>query len=136
MKKIALWGFGSLLVLAVLFLGVTILASERVEVVELHTTDSSGAAQTTRVWIVDDGAFQYLRSSSGTSSWLAAVDAGQSFSLTRNGETRRYTAVTRTDRRERINQLMREKYTWGDAIIGWQTGGGANAVPVELHAVP
>lgn len=53
--KILYWSLGGLLLVALLVLGLQIVASERVEVVELHTLDSAGVEATTRLWVVDAG---------------------------------------------------------------------------------
>ncbi len=133
--KYVFWMIGSLTVVAVLSIVIPIVASERVEVVQLHTIDENGETKTTRLWIVDDGGYQYLRSSSGSSGWLAYVPQGREFTLTRNGVTAGYTAVPRIDKRDIINHLAQEKYTWGNTIVRFQTGDGVNAIPMELHPV-
>ena len=51
------WGIGIFVCLLLLVAGLERMAAERVEVVELHTTDESGEDQTTRLWIVDDEGF-------------------------------------------------------------------------------
>ena len=55
--------------LALLFVVLERLAAERVEVVELHTLDEAGEPVTTRLWIVDDEGYQYLRVGSDGSGW-------------------------------------------------------------------
>lgn len=131
--KILYWSLGILLLVAVLVFGLQIAASERVEIVQLHTVDAAGEEVTTRLWIVDDGGFQYLRSTDITRSWGARTQSDAGFELTRNGSRARYTATTRQDRRERINDLMRAKYTWGDRVIALLVGGRDAAIPLELH---
>ena len=126
---------GGLLGLAVILFGLQMLASERVEVIELHTLDTAGAEVTTRLWIVDDAGFPYLRVGAGGSAWLERLQAHSEFEVTRNGNRAHYTAAPRPDKRDRINQLMHEKYTWGDTIIGLMVGTRDNALPVELHRV-
>lgn len=76
--KFLYWSSGLLLLVAVLVFGLQLAASERVEVVQLHTRDASGEEVTTRLWIVDDAGFQYLRSSNITTSWggTCAVSCG------------------------------------------------------------
>ena len=59
--KITYWLAGVLLVLTFILVGIPQIASERVEVVDLYTTDVDGEAVSTRLWIVDDGGYQYLR---------------------------------------------------------------------------
>ena len=62
------------------FLGLTTLvfllqlfASERVEVVDLHTLDQTSKEVTTRLWVVDDGGYQYLRVGSDGSDWFTRL---------------------------------------------------------------
>lgn len=134
--KYVYWIAGSLLGVVVLFVALQLLASERVEVVELHAVQPDGEVATTRLWIVDDAGYPYLRSANGGSSWMQYVSAGETFTLTRQGATARYTAVPRPDKREIINERMQAKYTWGNSFILLFTGGGLNALPMELHAAP
>lgn len=133
MSKFGLYALAGLAGIAVLILGLERLAAERVEVVELHTTDAAGQPQTTRLWVVDDEGFQYLRVGADGSGWFTRlIDNGQ-FQLTRQGQRAAYTAVQRPDKSARINQLMQEKYTWGDAVIAVLVGSRDGSIPVELH---
>lgn len=131
--KYIYWAVGILVLILVGVFGLQLAASERVEVVELHTMDAEGEAQTTRLWIVDDEGYAYLRSGSDGSGWFTRLQANGEFELTRNGETRRYEAILRHDKSALINQLMQEKYTWGDSVIGAMVGSRENSIPVELH---
>ena len=47
--------------LVILIYLIQLVASERVEVVKLHTTDYEGEEIITRLWVVDYGGYQYLR---------------------------------------------------------------------------
>ena len=131
--KILFWSAGILIGLFLLGLGVVQVASERVEVVEMHTIDHQGEPMVTRLWIVDDDGQQYLRSGNGTSLWFQRIQINPNFEVTRNGETKVYTAVLRPDKRDHINALMHQKYTWGDTLISLITGAQDAAIPVELH---
>ena len=110
-------------------------ASERVEVVELHTIDAEGAEVTTRLWVVDDGGFQYLRVGASGSGWFSRIQENGEFEVTRNGDRRRYRAQVRTEKSDRINDLMQEKYTWGDSLIGALLGSRENSQPIELQPI-
>lgn len=134
--KILFWSAGILIGLFLLGLGVVQVASERVEVVEMHTLDHQGEPMSTRLWIVDDDGQQYLRSGNGTSLWFERIQANPNFEVTRNGITEVYTAQLRRDKRDHINALMHEKYTWGDTLISLITGARDAAIPVELHPLP
>lgn len=127
------WGAGVLIGVLLLGLGVVQIASERVEVVEVQTLDAQGEPAITRLWVVDDEGVQYLRSGNGASVWLQRIEENESFEVTRNGQTVVYSARLRHDKRDHINALMRQKYTWGDIVIGLMTGSRDAAIPVELH---
>ena len=131
--KILYWTVGSVLLIAALIFGLQIAASERVEVVVLHTRDATGAEVSTRLWIVDDAGFQYLRASDTSSGWSARVLAAPAIELTRNGDRISYSAHIREDKRARINELMQAKYTWGNSIITVMVGDRESATPLELH---
>ncbi len=133
--KIIGWTFGALAALVVVVGIAQTLASERVEVVELHTLDEAGELQTTRLWIVDDEGFQYLRVGGDGSGWFSRIKANDTLDLTRNGETVTYTATMRPDKSETINKLMNEKYTWGDDFIQALVGGRDGSIAIELHPV-
>ena len=124
---------GILLGLAFILVGIPQIASERVEVVDLHTTDVGGEAVNTRLWIVDDGGYQYLRVGADGSGWFSRLQANGKFQVTRNGTTTSYTAVLREHKADTINQLMQTKYTWGDSVMAALVGGREGAIPVELH---
>ena len=133
--KYALWGIGFLLGLALLYGVLQIAASERVEVVQLHTTDEAGEPQVTRLWVVDDENYQYLRVGADGSGWFSRIEATGEFKVTRADVTVTYTAVLRKDKSELVNTLMLDKYTWGDEFISWMVGGRQGAIPIELHPV-
>lgn len=85
--KTVYWLAGILLGLAFILVGLPQIASERVEVVDLHTTDVGGEAVNTRLWIVDDGGYQYLRVGADGSGWFSRLQANGKFQVTRNGTT-------------------------------------------------
>ena len=131
--KYLVWVIAVPLGLALAFLVVQTLASERVEVVELYTTDEAGEQQTTRLWVMDDEGYQYLRVGADGSGWFTRMlDNGQ-FSVQRNGETASYTLVQRPDKSEKINAMMQEKYTWGDSFFATVLGSRDGSIPLELH---
>lgn len=131
--KYLLWVVGVLFGLSLAFLGIQTLASERVEVVELHTVDESGAEAITRLWVVDDEGYQYLRVGASGSGWFSRSQANGEIQLGRNGDLSRYNTVLRQDKSARINQLMQQKYTWGDTFFAFVTGSRDGSIPVELH---
>ena len=131
--KYLYWAIGLLLGIAALFGILQYVASERVEVVELHTFDAEGAEVTTRLWVVDDDGFQYLRVGAEGSGWYSRIQDNGEFDVTRNGERSRYRAEVRAEKSDRINELMQEKYTWGDTLIGILVGSRENSQPIELQ---
>ena len=64
------WAIGVLFVIILLPVAVIQVASERIEVVELHTIDEAGKPVTTRLWVVDDDGFQYLRVGADGAGWF------------------------------------------------------------------
>lgn len=129
------WGVTFLTFLAVAFLGLERLAAERVEVVELHTIDENGEEVTTRLWVVDDEGYQYLRVGSNGSGWFNRIEASDTIDVTRNGERASYVVELRREKSDRINDLMQEKYTWGDTFIGVMVGSRENSIPIELRPI-
>ncbi len=123
-----------MVMLAVLMFGLVIrLASERVEVVELHTPSESEEQVVTRLWIVDHEGLQYLRSAPEASGWFARLQTNKEIRLTRKDITQCYTTRLRRDKDAQINALMQAKYTWGDSLIGALFGGREGSIPIELH---
>ncbi|MDZ7686300.1 MAG: hypothetical protein U5O39_15960 [Gammaproteobacteria bacterium] len=117
-----------------MFLTLQYLASERVEVVELHTIDAADERVTTRLWVVDHGGHPHLRVGAGGSGWYSRLKANPNIQLTRDGKTQAYLAVPRPEKSEVINELMQKKYTWGDTFIAILLGGRDSSIPIELRA--
>lgn len=130
--KIIAWTLGLLLAIVTTFGIVQYVASERVEVVVLHTLQASGEAQQTRLWIVDHGGRQYLRAGSPAAVWYGHIRENPNIAVLRNEELRQYLAVPRRDKRVIVNRLMREKYTWGDQFISMMIDRD-QAIPIALH---
>ena len=133
--KILAWILGTLLGAMVLLMIVQTAASERVEVVQLHTVDNAGETFTTRLWIIDHGGYQYLRVGADGSGWFSRVQSNKLVKVTRGETTKTYTTQPRPDKNQIINELMQEKYSWGDSFIAMLLGGRAGSIPIELHAV-
>lgn len=134
--KTIYWSFGILLGIAAGILALQTLASERIEVVELHTVAQGGEKMVTRLWIMDDGGYAYLRTGADGSGWYDRVVANEEIQLTRNDQTLTYTVVPRPDKSAQINALMRQKYGWGDAFMDLLVGSREGSVPLELHPAP
>jgi len=135
MKYLA-WGLGVLVLVAVVLLGTERLASERIEVIELHAIDESGAEVTTRLWIADHDGKQYLRVGSDGSGWFSRIQANPAVKVTRGGKTMSYTAIPDPSKSQIVNEIMQEKYSWGDTIIGKMVGERTGSIPIELRPSP
>ena len=85
--------------------------------------------------LVDDEGYQYLRVGSDGSGWFSRLQENGTIEVTRNGERRRYTTVLRQEKSARINQLMNDKYGWGDDFIALLVGSREGSIPVELHPI-
>ena len=131
--KIFRWILGSVVGLVVLVFVLQLVASERVEVVELHTLDEQGEEVITRLWVVDDSGYQYLRVGEGGSGWFSRIQVNGEFEVTRNDRRYKYTGVLREEESERINELMRDKYGWGDSLIEILVGGREASIQIELQ---
>jgi hypothetical protein len=121
------------LLVALLAAGYVVLA-ESGEVVVLETRDRAGDGQQTRLWIVDDGGYSWLRSGDPESAWLARLRAIPDVSVTRDGVERDYFAVPVEDAslRERINELMLAKYGLAERILRALMMDAGGATPVRL----
>lgn len=120
MKKL-LWGTAIAALLLVAFVASIMIASEAgEEIVMVRTYAADGSPRETRLWVVDDGGFAWLRS--GTESgWLERIRQNPSVEMERGGQTRRYRAVPVPGdaARDRIHALMREKYGLADRWISF-----------------
>ncbi|MBT4521986.1 MAG: hypothetical protein HOC23_18460 [Halieaceae bacterium] len=135
--KVVLRIVGGLMVIMVLLSASQYIASERIEVVELLTLDDSGETINTHLWVVDYEGKQYLRAGSDGSGWLTRMkNHPSSIKLIREGNTAAYKMIERPDKAEAINQLMREKYTWGDEYISFLFGVREGSIPLELNPLP
>ena len=119
-----------LVAILLLVFAVQMAASESGEVVVLETTDGARTFET-RVWVVDVDGAVYLRSGGEGQQWYRRLARNPSVVVTRDGESRRFTAVPEVARRERVNQLMATKYGWSDKVIGWMFS-RADAIPIRL----
>ncbi len=132
--KILAWILGIIIGIPVLFAIVQTLAAERIEVVELHTVDESGEPVITRLWVMDHEGYQYLRVGADGSGWFSRIQANGEIRVTRGETTKTYRTQTRPDKSEIINELMQEKYTWGDTFFA-TIFGRDGSIPIELHEV-
>lgn len=134
--KIIAWIFAALISMVVLLGIAQTVASERIEVVELHTVDNQGEPVVTRLWVVDHGGHQYLRVGADGSGWFSRLQANKQIQLTRTELTTAYGYVLRPTKSDLVNDLMQQKYTWGDSFFAYMTGGREGSIPIELQPLP
>ena len=131
--KVLKWIFLGLLIVGAAFAGLERLAAERIEVVELIAANDAGEKQITRLWVVDDEGLAYLRVGADDSGWYDRILMNDSVEVVRDGVTAQYRVQARPEKSVRINELMQQKYTWGDRLIGQMLGGREGSIPLELQ---
>ena len=129
--KYILWLVGIVLGLALIIGGLQIVASERVEVVQLHTINEAGEEVVTRLWVVDYDGHAYLRGDTD-SDWFKRLQSSARFTLIRGEQAGDFTYTVKNENIDTINELMREKYTWGDRVIETAMGSRAESNAIEL----
>ncbi|HIE87226.1 MAG TPA: hypothetical protein EYP91_10380 [Gammaproteobacteria bacterium] len=129
--KYILWLVGIVLALALIIGGLQVAASERVEVVQLHTINEAGEEVVTRLWVVDYDGHAYLRGETD-SGWFKRLQSSGRFTLTRGEQAGDFTHTVKNENIDTINELMREKYTWGDRVIEIGMGSRAESNAIEL----
>ena len=131
--KVLKWIFVGLLILGAAFAGLERLAAERIEVVELIAANEAGEKRITRLWVVDDEGMAYLRVGADGSGWYDRILMNDSVEVVREGVRAEYRVQARPEKSVRINELMQQKYTWGDTLIGQMLGGREGSIPLELQ---
>ena len=137
MRRLArylLTGAVLLVVLVVGFFGLVLVASELGgEVIILHTQTANGEKRT-RLWVVDDAGFAWVRAGMSGSGWLARIERNPIVLVERGGRLIRYRAVPvrQPQIRDRIHALMREKYGFADRLVSLIRD-PAQSVPVRLE---
>lgn len=127
------WIFGIVLFLVLTLAGLERLAAERVEVVQLHAVDAQGEIVTTRLWVVDHDGGMYLRVGADGSGWYSRLLENPNVEVTRGEVTGQYTAISKPMQSDAVNQLMQDKYTWGDTFIGALVGSREGSIPILLE---
>ncbi len=118
----------------VAFLGLSTLgASESGEVVVVRTADAEGNDYETRLWVADYDGDAWIRAGDPASAWLANIARQPAIEVTRDGQTRSYTAVPTREATPAINDLLREKYgladRWIDLLLGRDDAVAVRLVP-------
>ena len=111
------------------------IAAESGEVAVVTTVDAVGDANTTRLWVVDLDGLQYLRAGMPQSAWYQRLLATPMVEVRRGDAVGTYRAKPALARVPEIDRLMREKYGWADAYIGFLFGRD-ESVPIRLEPVP
>lgn len=123
--------FGILVGLAVVVIGLEMVAAESGEVVVVRTSDAAGATHETRLWVVDADGRPWIRAGNPESAWLARLRKRPVVEVVRGGHAATYTAVPQPTERDRLNPRFAEKYGWADAYIGFLFGRD-DATPIRL----
>ena len=124
---------GGVLLVLLLLIGAYFVMAESGEVVVLETRDAAGAHRT-RVWVVDDGGFAWLRTGDPKSPWLTRLRANPEVAVERAGASREYLATPVDDAatRDRINALTLEKYGLAEEILRSLMMDTSGVTPIRL----
>jgi len=127
-------GVGLIALVAAMAWGSFYFFAESGEVVVLRSADASGAVHETRLWVVDDAGRAWLRTGNAESAWLLRVRANPQVEVVRKGEVQLHYAVlvTGPQARDRINELVLEKYGGAERYLRSFMLDPAQAVPVRL----
>lgn len=120
-----------------MFLGSIIIAPETGgEVAAVRTEQPDGSMRTTRLWVVDDGGYAWLRAGMGRAPWVEQAEAKGELIMTRGERRGRYEVVVFDDpaTRDRIHALMREKYGARDRYMD-VIRDGASSIAVRLDEI-
>ena len=119
--------------LLLVLVGVVVFAGELGgEVVTLRTQDNIGRPVETKLWVVDDAGFQWLRAGNPEATWFQQLQKAPQIEVDRAGTTGRYTAVVVEGARERVNALMAERYGWADRLVSLFAD-RSKAMPIRLE---
>ena len=104
------------------------------EVVTVRSTNAAGEQRSTRLWIVEDSGFAWLRVGQPGSRWHQDLLARPVVEVVRGGETQTYRAVPveTPEARQRINQLIAEKYGLAETVIS-RMHDESTVVPIRLE---
>ena len=129
--KYILWPVGMLFGIALIIAVLQIAASERVEVVQLQTIKRGGEEVVTRLWVVDYDGHAYLRGDTD-SDWFKRLQSSERITLIRGAVPNEFTHKVKNENIDIVNELMREKYTWGDQVVEVAMGSRAGSNAIEL----
>jgi F420H(2)-dependent quinone reductase len=109
----------AVLVGAVAFGAVTLLAVEGKEVVQLRTTLPEGGTRTTRVWVAEADGAMWIEAAKPERPFLHDVQTRPDVELVRGGRVLRLRAVPvpGDTGHQKIRRLLAAKYGWADSWV-------------------
>jgi hypothetical protein len=110
----------ALVVAAIGFGTVTLVALEGREVVVIETVDDAGAPRRTRTWIADDVGSAWIEAATPERPFVEDLRARPALVLERRGARRPCTAeiLPNPEGHDRIRRLLAARYGWADCWIG------------------
>lgn len=105
-------------VIAIFYVGMTILASELGgEVVELIRHEPEGGTKNIRLWIVDEDKRAWIEHGDIDSHWIKRLEHKPELSVIREGVEIRYIATVDAGSHNKYHELRSKKYGSADTII-------------------
>ena len=134
--RIAGWIVGVILLGVVVFYGFVIAASESGEVVVLSTIDENGNDLDTRLWVVDYGGAEWIRTGHPGKGWFTRVVANPHVKVLRGGRRTDREAVPIREQSivDGVNAAFSSKYGIADKIVAL-SGDASKRVPVRLDEI-
>ena len=112
-----------------------LLASESGEVLVLETLDAEGQPHETRIWVVDDAGVAWIRGGADA-GWVQRLLETPEVRAERDGQRAPFRAAPDENptARDRVNDLMSEKYGFADRFIAVTLGDAdrEGALPIRL----
>jgi hypothetical protein len=103
------------------------------DVAILHVSDVQHSDRYVTLWAVEDSGSIWLRAARPDRKWLAWLREQPTVELDLDGESHRYKAevFVQPEVRERVDELMRQKYRWADRARALLLGN--DTVPIRLE---
>lgn len=128
---------GVVLIIAIgAFYAAVILASESGEVVTLQT-GSGSEARATRLWVVDHGGAEWVRTGHSAKGWFRQIKANESVELERAGHKSLRVAlpILEPELSRGVNEAFRDKYGAADWFVAL-SGDASKRIVVRLDPGP
>ena len=102
------------------------------DVAVLKVSDVENSDRFVTLWAAEDAGWVWLRAARPDRKWLEWLETRSEVELELGDERLRYTAaiLDQPEARERVDELMREKYPWADRVREWLLGD--DTVPIRL----